>query len=94
MTKAAMKTRRVFKGLVVSDAQTKTVTVRIDRLRFHPIYKKRYTVSKKFHVHDEREQYKVGDTVEFVECRPLSKTKKWRVVYAKPIADKSEGQTV
>ena len=94
MTKPAMKTHRVFKGLVVSDAQTKTVTVRVDRLRFHPIYKKRYTVSKKFHVHDEREQYKVGDTVEFVECRPLSKTKKWRVVYSTKGTNNTEVKSV
>lgn len=90
MTKVAMKTHRVFKGVVVSSAQTKTITVRVDHLRFHPIYKKRYTVSKKFHVHDEREQFKAGDTVEFVECRPLSKTKKWRVVYG----DNTDKQTV
>ena len=81
MTNTTQKTHRVFKGVVVSSAQTKTITVRVDHLRFHPIYKKRYTVSKKFHVHDERQQYKAGDVVEFVECRPLSKTKKWRVVY-------------
>ncbi len=74
----------------MSSAQTKTITVRVDHLRFHPIYKKRYTVSKKFHVHDEREQFKAGDTVEFVECRPLSKTKKWRVVYG----DNTDKQTV
>lgn len=85
MTKPANKTHRQLQGVVVSSAQMKTVVVRVDRLRFHPIYKKRYTVSKKFHVHDEKEQFKVGDTVEFVECRPLSKTKKWRVVYPKQV---------
>ncbi|MBI4407275.1 MAG: 30S ribosomal protein S17 [Candidatus Kerfeldbacteria bacterium] len=81
MTKAPIKTRRHFQGEVVSAAQTKTIVVRIDRHRFHPIYKKRYTVSRKFQVHDEKQQYKVGDVVEFVECRPISKNKKWRVLY-------------
>lgn len=75
--------RRQFKGVVVSAAQQKTVVIRVDHLRFHPIYKKRYTVSKKFQVHDEKGQYKVGDSVEFVECRPISKHKKWRVIYKK-----------
>lgn len=73
--------KRHFKGVVVSAAQQKTVVVRVDYLRFHPIYKKRFTVSKKFPVHDEKCQYNVGDTVEFVECRPISKRKKWRVIY-------------
>lgn len=73
--------RRHFKGVVVSAAQQKTVVIRVDHLRFHPIYQKRYTVSKKYQVHDEKGQYKVGDAVEFVECRPLSKHKKWRVIY-------------
>lgn len=81
MTKPTMKTKRHFQGEVVSAAQTKTVVVRVNRLRFHPIYKKRYTVSRKFQVHDEKQQFKVGDVVEFVECRPISKNKKWRVVY-------------
>lgn len=85
MTKATTQQKsqgkRHFKGVVVSSAQQKTVVVRVDHLRFHPIYKKRFTVSKKFAVHDEKEQYKVGDTVEFVECRPISKRKKWRVIY-------------
>lgn len=76
-----METRKYLKGTVVSSAKSKTIVVRVDRLRFHPIYKKRFTVSKKFHVHDEKNQFKVGDVVEFVECRPLSKTKKWRVMY-------------
>jgi len=77
------KFQRHLQGTVVSSAQTKTIVVRVDRLRFHPIYKKRFTVSKKFQVHDEKNQYKVGDVVDFVECRPLSKTKKWRVLYKK-----------
>ena len=66
----------------MSTQQQKTIVVKVDRLRAHPLYLKRYTVSKKYHVHDERQQYHVGDVVEFIECRPISKTKKWRVLYA------------
>lgn len=85
MTKSTMNTKRHFQGEVVSAAQTKTIVVRVNRLRFHPIYKKRYTVSRKFQVHDEKQQYKVGDVVEFVECRPISKNKKWRVIYKETV---------
>ena len=83
--KPAASTRRRFQGVVVSTAQQKTIVVRIDRYKNHPIYQKRYTVSKKFHVHDEKEQFKVGDVVEFEECRPISKNKKWRVIYKQTV---------
>ncbi len=73
--------RRKFEGVVVSDKMDKTVVVRVDRVKIHPKYKKRYTVSKKYHVHDEKKQYREGDKVSFVECRPLSKNKRWRVIY-------------
>ena len=81
MANAQAKTQRRFQGTVVSAAQDKTIVVRIDRLKFHPMYKKRYTTSQRYQVHDERKQYQVGDVVEFVACRPLSKHKKWRVLY-------------
>mgnify|MGYP001608797183 CR=1 FL=1 len=73
-------TQRTFQGTVVSDKMDKTVIVRVDRTRVHPKYKKRYTVSQKFHVHDENNQYHPGDTVVFCETRPLSRHKRWRVV--------------
>lgn len=69
-----------FKGTVVSDKMEKTIVVRVDSLKMHPQLQKRYRVSRKYKVHDEKGQYKAGDTVEFVSCRPLSKDKKWRVV--------------
>jgi small subunit ribosomal protein S17 len=73
--------RKKFKGVVVSDKMEKTIVVRIDSIKVHPKYKKRYTVSRRYKVHDEKNQYKAGDLVNFVECRPLSKDKKWRVLY-------------
>lgn len=73
--------KKVFDGIVVSDKQDKTITVRIDRVKIHPKYKKRYTVSKKYKVHDEKNKFKLEDKVSFIECRPLSKDKRWRVIY-------------
>ncbi len=71
---------RKFKGEVVADKMAKTVTVRVDHFKMHPRYHKQYRVSKKYKVHDEKGQYKVGDAIEFIECRPLSKDKRWRVI--------------
>lgn len=75
------KILKKFKGTVVSDKMAKTITVKVDTLKMHPKLKKRYRVSRKYKVHDEKNQYKVNDVVEFVSCRPLSKDKKWRVIY-------------
>ena len=72
--------RRKLTGVVVSNKMQKTIVVKIDSLKMHPIYKKLYLVSKKYKVHDEKGQYKAGDAVEIVECRPLSKEKRWRVI--------------
>ena len=77
---AKNKTQRVFEGLVVSDKMAKTIVVRIDRQKTHPKYNKQYRQSRKYKVHDEKGEYKVGDVVRFVETRPLSKDKRWRVV--------------
>lgn len=71
------KSERNFIGKVVSTGMEKTIVVQIDAMKMHPKYKKAYRISKKFHVHDENKKAKVGDMVKFVECRPLSKTKKW-----------------
>jgi len=70
-----------FSGVVVSDKMDKTIVVRIDSIKRHSKYQKGYAVSRKYKVHDERNQYKEGAKVEFVECRPLSKDKRWRVLY-------------
>jgi small subunit ribosomal protein S17 len=69
-----------FKGTVVSTKMAKTAVVVVDDFKMHPKYKKRYKVSKKYKVHDAESSAKVGDVVEFIECRPLSKDKKWRLV--------------
>ncbi len=73
--------RKRFSGIVASNKTDKTIVVRVDRVKIHPKYKKRYSVSKRYKVHDEKNKFKEGDFVSFVECRPISKDKKWRVLY-------------
>jgi small subunit ribosomal protein S17 len=72
--------RRVLTGKVVSDKMDKTITVLVERQLMHPVYKKFIKRSKKFHAHDENNQYKVGDQVSIIEAPPMSKTKRWVVV--------------
>ena len=74
--------KRILQGVVVSDVQNKTVVVRVERRVMHAVYKKYITRSKNYQAHDEAYAFKVGDTVRFVESRPISKTKRW-VVLAK-----------
>lgn len=71
---------RTFQGVVVSDKMGKTVVVRVDRTVLHEKYQKRYIRSHRYKVHDEKKEAHVGDTVEFEECRPLSRDKRWRLV--------------
>jgi small subunit ribosomal protein S17 len=71
---------RTFDGVVVSDKNDKTIVVKVESVKKHPKYQKRYTVSQKYKVHDEKNQFHVGDKVKFVECRPLSRDKRWRVI--------------
>lgn len=72
--------RKVRTGVVVSDQMDKTILVRIDRKVRHPLYKKTVARSSKLAAHDENNEAHVGDTVRVVETRPLSKTKRWRVL--------------
>lgn len=72
--------RKTRTGVVTSDARDKTITVRIDVARPHPVYGKTVRRSSKLHVHDERNEANVGDTVRVMECRPLSAQKRWRLV--------------
>ena len=72
--------RKVRTGTVVSLSGDKTVTVKISYRKHHPKYGKMMTISKKLHAHDEKNECGVGDTVTVMETRPLSKTKRWRVV--------------
>jgi small subunit ribosomal protein S17 len=67
-------------GVVISDKMDKTITVAIERKMKHPIYGKFVKTTKKFKAHDEKNEGKVGDTVKIMETRPLSKTKRWRLV--------------
>jgi len=71
---------RTKKGVVVSDKMDKTVVVSIDRVKAHPLYKKKYTVSKKYKADDQENQYKIGDIVEIVSVKPISKDKKYKVL--------------
>lgn len=66
-------------GVVVSNKMHKTIVVRVERRFPHPRFKKIVTAYKKFYAHDEQNQAQVGDRVRIVECRPLSKTKRWRL---------------
>jgi small subunit ribosomal protein S17 len=69
-------------GTVVSDKMDKTVVVAVERRYAHPLYGKQVTRTKKYHAHDENNEYHPGDVVRIVETRPLSKLKRWRVVEA------------
>jgi small subunit ribosomal protein S17 len=71
---------REFSGVVSSASMSKTITVVVCSSKKHSKYDKRYKTNEKYHVHDEKGIAKVGDTVKFVECRPLSATKRWRLV--------------
>ena len=72
-------TTRPLVGRVVSDKMDKTVTVLVERRVKHPLYKKYIRRSTRIHAHDESDNCKVGDAVAIVQCRPLSRTKSWRV---------------
>jgi small subunit ribosomal protein S17 len=82
--------KRILIGTVTSDKADKTVTVKVERKVRHPLYGKIIRRSKKYHAHDENNEYRVGDVVMIEECRPISKTKTWivkdRVAEGKPKA--------
>ncbi|MDD4902269.1 MAG: 30S ribosomal protein S17 [Patescibacteria group bacterium] len=80
MNKDKKISKRKFVGTVTSDKMDKTISVQVITHKRDQKYKKNYFISKKYKVHDENNQYKEGDKVEFIECRPLSKDKKWRVL--------------
>ena len=72
--------KRVLQGVVVSDKQTKTVVVNVERRFTHPVMGKTVRRSKNYHAHNEQGEIKVGDIVRIRECRPVSKLKRWEVV--------------
>ena len=75
----ANKRKRTLTGRIVSDKMDKTVTVLVERRVKHPLYGKIVTKSKKYHAHDEKNEFKAGDMVLIEECRPIAKTKAWKV---------------
>nr|WP_315199461.1 30S ribosomal protein S17 [uncultured Aquabacterium sp.] len=79
MTEAQTKVTRSLVGKVVSDARAKTVTVLVERRVKHELYGKIVARSRKYHAHDENNEFHIGDVVEISESRPLSKTKNWVV---------------
>ncbi len=84
--------RRVLQGVVVSAKAAKTVTVLVERRVMHPVYKKFVKRSKKYLAHDENRRAKPGDTVEIVECRPLSRRKSWILVGDAPARTEAQAR--
>ena len=72
--------KKILNGIVVSDKGNKSITVAVERKYQHPVLQKVVKTKKKYHVHDEKNTYKIGDKVKIIESRPISKTKKWVVV--------------
>ncbi len=72
--------KRILQGVVVSDANDKTIVVRVERRFTHPLYKKTVRRSKKYHAHDEANAAKMGDKVRIQECPPISKNKCWTLI--------------
>jgi len=90
--------KRVLTGTVVSDKADKTVVVRVERRVKHPLYGKIIRLSKKYHAHDEQNEYKAGETVRIEETRPISKLKTWTVIgrvdtHASPTAAAKKGRS-
>ena len=73
-------TKKILNGKVIKDKSNKTIVVLVKRKYSHPFFDKVLTSSKKYHAHDEKNKYKVGDDVKIIESRPFSKNKKWEVI--------------
>lgn len=72
--------KRELKGIIVSDKMQKTVVVKVESIKEHPKYKRRFKVHKKYKAHDEKGEYKMGDKVVIQETKPMSKEKRWLVI--------------
>ena len=72
--------KRILSGVVVSSNSNKTITVDVTRRIKHKLYKKIIRQTKKYHAHDENNEFSVGDTVSIIESKPISKLKKWRAI--------------
>ena len=73
-------TKRILSGKVVKDQNNKTIIVTVKRRYIHPFFGKVITSSKKYHAHDEKNKYKIGDNVKIIESNPISKKKRWKVI--------------
>ena len=72
--------KKILNGKVVSDSNNKTIVVLVKRKYIHPFFGKVITSSKKYHAHDEKNKFKIGDKVKIVESKPISKKKRWMVI--------------
>ena len=72
--------KKILNGKVINDKSNKTIVVLVKRRYSHPFFKKIITSSKKYHAHDEKNKFKIGDDVKIVESRPFSKKKKWEAI--------------
>ena len=72
--------KKILNGIVISDQRNKTVKVLVKRKYSHPFFGKVITSSKKYHAHDEKNKFKIGDVVKIIESRPFSKKKRWEVI--------------
>lgn len=72
--------KRILQGVVVSDKNDKTIVVQVERRYTHPLFKKTVRRTKKYHAHDEKNEFKIGDQVSIQECAPVSKNKRWIVL--------------
>ena len=72
--------KRILSGIVISSNSNKTITVNVTRRIKHKLYKKIIRQTKKYHAHDENNEFNVGDTVSIIESKPISKLKKWKVI--------------
>lgn len=79
MKSTETKNPKILTGTIVSDKMQKTVVVQVNRFTIHPKYKKRIKISKKYKAHDETNKHKIGDVVEIIETRPMSKDKTFKI---------------
>ncbi len=73
-------TKKILNGMVVKDKNNKTIVVLVKRKYIHPFFGKVITSSKKYHAHDEKNKFKIGDSVSIMESKPFSKKKRWEVI--------------
>jgi len=73
-------TKKTLQGKVIRDKNNKTVVVLVKRKYSHPFFKKVITSSKKYHAHDEKNKFKIGDDIKIIESKPFSKKKRWEVI--------------